>query len=127
MDHYEVLGLTPDATPNDVKKAFIARIKQTHPDKQVGGQDDSSRDVIRAYRVLIDEVSRNEYDARRQKDKGFKKGYVDRDLVITGQDGDFVLLSCNQCETENRVSRRVLQDFDSYECMSCNYNVFLAD
>jgi curved DNA-binding protein CbpA len=127
MNLYELLGVAVDASANDIKKAFIERIKQSHPDKTVGSHEDTSREVIRAYRTLADEGTRAEYDKRMLKDKGFKMGYVDSNPNIQDLDDEFVVLSCNQCETENKIKKRVLQDFDSYECMSCNYNVFLAD
>lgn len=37
-DHYEVLGVSPDASQAAIRKAYQAAILQSHPDKQGGRQ-----------------------------------------------------------------------------------------
>ena len=34
IDHYAVLGVSPEASPEDIKAAYKAAILQHHPDKQ---------------------------------------------------------------------------------------------
>ena len=64
MKLYEELQITPDATQNQIKKAYYKRARDTHPDKH---RDDPEADakfqkVGYAYQILIDEKSRKKYD-----------------------------------------------------------------
>jgi molecular chaperone DnaJ len=63
-DYYEVLGLTKEATPEEIKKAYRQKAKKFHPD--VNKEDDNAADkfkeVAEAYEVLSDEQKRAAYD-----------------------------------------------------------------
>jgi DnaJ-class molecular chaperone len=58
---YEELGLTKDATPDEVKAAFRRRAQATHPDKE-GGSEAEFKTVKHAYEVLSDPARRKSYD-----------------------------------------------------------------
>lgn len=60
--HYLVLGLTPDATPAQVKAAYRKLSKLCHPDKP-GGSINKWRELQLAYEVLSDAQRRAKYDA----------------------------------------------------------------
>lgn len=53
---WDVLGITPDASPDEIKLAFRRRAFETHPDR--GGSDEAFRSVVDAHTKAI---------ARRQK------------------------------------------------------------
>jgi len=57
---YEVLQVTPDATPEDVRKAYKRQCIKHHPDK--GGARGAFEDVAQAYGVLSDPHLRSVYD-----------------------------------------------------------------
>ena len=64
MKLYDELQISPDATQNQIKKAYYKRARDTHPDKH---RDDPDADakfqkVGYAYQILIDETSRKKYD-----------------------------------------------------------------
>ena len=61
MTHYESLGVATDATPEQIKKAYRAKAKATHPD--AGGSQSDFEPVARAYKVLSDPERRLLYDA----------------------------------------------------------------
>lgn len=63
-DCYELLGVSRDADPDEIKKAFRKKVIEVHPD--TGGQmADSGREFIHlkaAYQILSDPFLRQQYD-----------------------------------------------------------------
>lgn len=57
---YSTLNLSPDASEDDVKKAYRRLSKRHHPD--VGGDAEVFREVQEAYDVLSDPARRRRYD-----------------------------------------------------------------
>ena len=127
MNYHTILEVTHESTMNEIKRSFIEKIKKIHPDKNSAISDSDVNLLITAYKVLSNENTRNEYEQNFKIGSQFKAGYADSNLNITEIDQETVVLSCNQCESENVVSKKILEEFEYYECMSCNYNVFLAD
>lgn len=60
MDHYATLGVTKNATPDEIKKAYRKLASQHHPDK--GGDKVKFQEVQTAYDVLSDAEKRKQYD-----------------------------------------------------------------
>jgi len=68
--YYELLGLTPDASTEEIKKAFRREIAKYHPDKvQHLGKEfqdiaaERAAELTSAYKTLNDPAHRAEYDA----------------------------------------------------------------
>lgn len=62
-DYYEVLGVSRDASEEDIKKAFRKLAFQYHPDHNNGdGADDKFKELNEAYQVLADPDKRQAYD-----------------------------------------------------------------
>jgi DnaJ-class molecular chaperone len=57
---YDVLGLTRDASPEDVKKAYHKLARLHHPDK--GGDPEKFKKIQGAYEVLSDPQKRQNFD-----------------------------------------------------------------
>ena len=62
-DFYEALGVSQDATPEEIKRAYRKLARTHHPD--IAGEDGAERfkEVTAAYDVLSDPEKRRQYDA----------------------------------------------------------------
>lgn len=60
-DYYEVLGISKDASADEIKKAFRRAAIQYHPDKE-SGDEAKFKEVNEAYEVLKDPSKRQRYD-----------------------------------------------------------------
>ncbi|XP_058294840.1 dnaJ homolog subfamily C member 4 isoform X10 [Hylobates moloch] len=62
--YYELLGVHPGASTEEVKRAFFSKSKELHPDRDPGNPSLHSRfvELSEAYRVLSREQSRRNYD-----------------------------------------------------------------
>ncbi|MGH9182577.1 MAG: J domain-containing protein [Acidimicrobiales bacterium] len=69
--HYEVLGVSSRATPEEIRRAYRRQARRLHPDHTFGGapaavarSSRAMQEVNEAWRVLGDPTSRAAYDAR---------------------------------------------------------------
>lgn len=60
-DYYEVLGVSKDASADEIKKAFRKAAVKHHPDKE-GGDETKFKEINEAYEVLKDAQKRQRYD-----------------------------------------------------------------
>jgi hypothetical protein len=61
VGHYDVLGVARDASPDEVRRAYLALAREHHPDR-VGGSHDRMRAVNEAWATLSDPGRRRTYD-----------------------------------------------------------------
>lgn len=77
MTHYDTLGISESASPDEIKKAYRKLANQHHPDK--GGDTIKFQQIQSAYDVLSDNNRRAQYDAERRGAGGFR-------FSVNGQD-----------------------------------------
>ena len=64
QDHYSILGVPRNASPDQLRRAYREAAQLLHPDKNIApGETELFLDVGRAYETLIDPETRAVYDA----------------------------------------------------------------
>jgi molecular chaperone DnaJ len=61
-DYYEVLGISREASTDQIKKAFRSRARHLHPDNRDSGDEVAFKELAAAYEVLCDPHKRSQYD-----------------------------------------------------------------
>ncbi len=61
-DLYEMLGISRDATEDEIKKAFRQQARKYHPDNKETGSEEVFKGINQAYEILSDPQKRNIYD-----------------------------------------------------------------
>lgn len=70
MTHYDTLGISENASSDEIKKAYRKLANQHHPDK--GGDTNQFQQIQAAYDAIGDEQKRAQYDAARRGTGGFR-------------------------------------------------------
>lgn len=79
MSHYAVVGVSPTATSQDIKKAYIIKARQLHPDVNTDDPDAAEKfvDLQVAYQVLSSPRKRSDYDLllRPEQEQRYSSSY----------------------------------------------------
>ncbi len=86
-DYYKTLGVSRNATADEIKKAFRKLARTNHPD--AGGDEEKFKEINEAYEVLSDEKKRKLYDQygtanENQIPRGWSGGAVNMDDIFGG-------------------------------------------
>jgi len=69
--YYDVLGVSPSASPGEIKKAYYKLAQKYHPDKPTGDEQ-KFKEIQKVYEVLSDPDKRSTYDS--YGEKGLESG-----------------------------------------------------
>lgn len=75
-DYYNVLGISENASKEEIKKAFHTLAKKYHPDINKGDRsaEEKFKDISEAYEVLGNETNKSKYDTARRFGGAFNFG-----------------------------------------------------
>jgi curved DNA-binding protein CbpA len=64
LNHYQILGVSPTASEEEIKSAFKTLAKKYHPDKNSGNPaaEEQFKKINSAYQILSDKIKRQRYD-----------------------------------------------------------------
>lgn len=86
-DYYEILGINPDTSKQDIKKAYRKLALKYHPDKsKEPGTEERFKEISEAYAVLSDPEKRQKYD--RYGHAGIDQNYSYEDIFRGVDFGD---------------------------------------
>jgi curved DNA-binding protein len=87
-DYYASLGVSRDATSDEIKKAYRKLALKYHPDKNPGDTraEEKFKEITEAYAVLSDEEKRSQYD--RFGEAGFHQRFSQEDIYRNFDVGD---------------------------------------
>jgi len=104
VDHYKVLGISENATSDEIKAAYRRKLLKNHPDKNPGSASAHNETVaiILAYKILSDEGKRSEYDKVRSYERRSKIEVAD-----TTKQREYAEARARYQETEDEVRERV--------------------
>lgn len=86
-DYYEILGVSRDADARTIKRAFLKKARDLHPDVNKAPDAEARfKEVNEAYSVLSDERKRSNYDryGTAEGPGGFGSDYVDMSDIFGG-------------------------------------------
>ncbi len=73
---YQILGVRQDATAAEIKRAYRAKAKLLHPDKNSTSDSEAFKTLVRAYEILSDEKQRSIFDSSLFTRYSMKRGKV---------------------------------------------------
>ncbi|KAG1943174.1 dnaJ subfamily B [Pimephales promelas] len=83
-DYYEVLGVTRNASHDDIKKAYRKQALKWHPDKNPEIKEEAEikfKEISEAYEVLSDDSKRRQYDRYGKEGMSNRGGHYDEDFM----------------------------------------------
>jgi curved DNA-binding protein CbpA len=103
-DYYELLGVQPTASKAAIRKAYALQAREKHPDRFTDPEERKAaervfQDLTTAFNALMNDASRQEYDASRERPQPTTPEEIARDayerageMLSAGQGGEAITL-----------------------------------
>ena len=117
-DYYEILTLSPQATLEDIRRAYRAMALRFHPDRNSSPEAQAAMIKINeAYEVLSDPMRRESYDGQRQRPptSGLEVAILEAARQLILQQRPAVLLTEDRRLLQDVRPHRVLVEFGGCE------------
>ena len=83
LDYYDILGVGPEASQDEIKRAFRKLAFKYHPDRnKMPNAEEKFKEASEAYAILSDPEKRKQYDARGFE--GINEQYKQEDIYNSG-------------------------------------------
>ena len=87
VDHYEILGVSSSASPEDIKKAFRRLVKDLHPDRLPSGLEKENsekrlKQIIASYKYLSHRQSRQKKQLRYSANTSITKSFLQNKYLL---------------------------------------------
>lgn len=116
-NYYEILGVSKDATQEDIKKAYRKLAIQYHPDKNPDGGE-RFKEISVAYETIGDESKRREYNNRINNPFGGNGGVSYEDLInqmFGNQGGNSFANSQKRKSAPDKIVKVQVTPIESYK------------
>lgn len=104
VDYYELLGVTKESTPEEIKKAYRKMAKQYHPDVN-NGEDTVFKQINEAYDILGNENNKKKYDEEYQRRQN--GDYTSSDDVEEEQEVNYEDVKKHYTKEEQKFAERL--------------------
>jgi len=88
VDYYEVLQLSPNATPDTVERVYRLLAKRYHPDNQLTGDQTVFAGILAAHEVLSNAERRAQYDVAYDDNRSQQWKIFDQQSASDGRETD---------------------------------------
>uniref|UniRef100_A0A2R5L6L2 Putative dnaj molecular chaperone similarity domain protein n=1 Tax=Ornithodoros turicata TaxID=34597 RepID=A0A2R5L6L2_9ACAR len=123
-DHYTVLGVSHDATNEEIKRSYREKVMRCHPDKRGGSGEEFAR-LDHAWKVVSDVDQRKAYDA--EKKQTVVSHPVNEEVKLRDMDVDSDGHFVRECRCGGHYTVSHTPENEIYVgCDSCSYVILVS-
>src|SRR5262249_4036438 len=119
-DYYQILGVSHGCSPDEIRKAYKKRARETHSDKNLENKkkaEEEFKKVLEAYEILFDIEKRAEYDCQGTGFGGVFVSEVKSPFAFTAEEKEFYeqLVACDWYESVRKAMQEWFYRFDEVD------------